>query len=313
MLTHSKRPKVTTISVIANRHRQQVLSPLVDAYFSKGFDVVFHDLDLPDQTYLEQVAPYSDAIIVVGPGVRSPGTVLQGPVINLSQGKAVPVGWVPHLSDEGLSRFAKTAETIHKRHSMPKRPVALLAQWLPRYLRLAKRIDAILEGTKYQCFRWTSDLVFREDMLHGLRLGLAAAFYLGHGRPNGWCGYYGIRAHHFETTNVNPMGALFCLCCRTASRKRTGVSFSEKLLSQGVAGAVLASTKDTLHLNNTRWAVSIMHGLRSEVDSIGALIANYLPVSERAITDYRIIGDPLAPLRGEPESLSLADKIPVYP
>jgi len=302
-----------TIGICATAERQRGLSALVTAYLNQGYCVKSFDVDTPTQDQLQTYAKACDALLVAGSGRRSPATVLSGPVIRCSDERLVPVGWVPHLNDFALERFSHTAAALHQRPKIEHgNAIALLAQWQPRYLKLTKRIDQILTDVDLSVYKWTSDVVFREDMLKGIGLGLGAAFYLGHGRPNGWVGYQGLRAHHFDTREHHPLGALFCLCCRSASRKKTGVSFAERLVTQGVAAAVFASTTDTLHLNNTRWALNLIQGLLEPCHSIGDLITRSLPLSDRAIDDYRIIGDPLAPLQATKMAASLADKIPIY-
>ncbi|MCU7933908.1 MAG: hypothetical protein KZQ99_03385 [Candidatus Thiodiazotropha sp. (ex Dulcina madagascariensis)] len=303
------------ISIVTSAHCLELLQPLVSAYQGKQYQVAWQDSGgiLPAPPMLEELAQACDAIVVIGSGRRAPGTALPGPVIRSREGRTIPVGWIPHLSDESLAAFSRKAATIHHRQANQRKSIAVLAQWQPRYLQLARRIEEILQQRNTPVFRWTSDLMFREDMVRGLATGLAAAVYVGHGRPNGWVGYRGTRAQHFNSQEGEPLGALFSLCCRTASRRRTGVSFAEKLTMAGVAGAVFGSVTDTLHRNNTRWAIRLIQGLTENISSVGELIAAALPVNDRAITDYRIIGDPLAPLLSTASANESASKIPVYP
>ena len=66
-------------------------------------------------------------------------------------------------------------------------------------------------GHRTRVFWWPADEIVRDDMTVGLGHGLAVALYVGHGRPSGWVGYAGVRAHHLADT-VCPGG------CRRVAR-----------------------------------------------------------------------------------------------
>ncbi|MCU7830809.1 MAG: hypothetical protein KZQ85_17255 [Candidatus Thiodiazotropha sp. (ex Myrtea sp. 'scaly one' KF741663)] len=303
------------ISIVTTEHCFELLQPLITAYQSKQYHVDWQDSGeaLPAPSTLREMAQSSDAILLVGPGRRAPGTVLPGPVIRAGADRTIPVGWVPHLNDKSLAVFSHKTAAIHQRQIKYPESIAVLSQWQPRYLQLARRIEDILQQQHTAVYRWTSDMMFREDMIKGLGTGLAAAIYVGHGRPNGWVGYRGTRAQHFDSPASEPLGALFSLCCRTASRRRTGVSFAEKIILSGVAGAVFGSVTDTLHRDNTRWAIRLIQALAENITTVGELITHALPINDDAISDYRIIGDPLSPLVSATSANESASKIPVYP
>ncbi len=291
--------------------RWQPLEPLLEAYAGRGFDVQRITGDMPDAESLQWAANESDALLIVGSRKRSPRTALPGPVARRSDGSLIPAAWLPDAGADALRRFSQTAARLHQRDAV-NQPFAVLSQRHPQYLRLAGRIETLLHKQHKPVYRWTSDIVFRDDMARGLRAGLAAAVYVGHGRPIGWVGYYGTRIHHLQDIPGEPLGALLSLCCRTASRRRTPLSFSEAVPLSGVAGAAFGAVGPTLHLNNTRWAVAICSALQDGVRSIGELIVKALPPNLDAISDYRLMGDPLSPLFGTEAALTEAGKIAVY-
>ncbi len=301
------------ITIAGSERALHSIEQLLNAYRAKGYRVMLHVTDgtVPSASILAKMAENTDAMLVLGAPKRAPGTVLSGPVIEVSDSRSIPVGWIPETSAESLSRFAASAAKVHRRTGT-NCSTALLSQWNPQYLRLAKRMEVLLEKNKVPAFCWTADLLLREHMIEGLQSGLGAAFYVGHGRPIGWVGYHGTRIHHFENCD-DPIGALFSLCCRTASRRRTGLSFSEAILLKGVAAATFGSVKDTLHTNNTRWAVNLCAGIAAGVPTLGKLIVSALPTIPSAISDYRIIGDPLAPLIGSDQSIRNASAVEVFP
>ncbi|HOX26111.1 MAG TPA: C25 family cysteine peptidase [Candidatus Krumholzibacteria bacterium] len=291
------------------------LAPLFAAYAARRVEVRswLYGGDVPEEPALGAAAADCDAVLLVGRGERAPGTVLSGPVLATASGRRIPIGWVPVVDRASLARFVSTAVRLHERaHSVPS--VALLAQRHPRFLRLTDRIEAILDGGERRrtVFRWTSDALVREDLIRALASGLGSAIYVGHGRPTGWTGYYGLRARHFDGFTGEPLGALIALCCRTASRRRTRLSFAEALPLKGVCGAVFGAVSATLHTDNTRWAVRLsdayLHGARTLAD----LVLAALPATARQVAPYRILGDPLCPLRAPARGLRRARAVEVY-
>jgi hypothetical protein len=237
------------------------------------------------------------AALLVGPARRAPATVISAPFAVNRAGRRVPIAWLPATSAVAVRRFAATAARTHRR---PRRAagvggVALLAQWQRQYLQVVDRM-AVLVAPVAEGFRWTADSLLREDMVHALGSGLGLAIYVGHGRPIGWVGYHGMRSHHFDAFDGEPLGALLSLCCRTASRRRCGLSYAESLPLRGICSASLGAIGDTLHTDNTRWAVGLCDALRAGAQTIGELVARGAPMSPAAVASYRLIGDPLAPL-----------------
>jgi hypothetical protein len=140
--------------------------------------------------------------------------------------------------------------------------------------------------------RWTAYEVDRDTVALRLGRGPGLAVYVGHGRPVGWVGYAGLRAHHLEPDE--PVGALVSLTCQTASRRRTGLSFAEALPLRGVAAATLGAVGPTLHTANARWALRLTRAAATAA-TVGELIAAIAP-HDPAAASYRLIGDPTAPL-----------------
>ncbi len=304
-----------SLLAVVPRSWAPLLDPLFAAYAARRVQVAtwLYDGEVPAESALAVAAATHDAVLLVGRGARAPRTVLSGPVLTTADGRRLPVGWVPVVDAASLSRFAVAAARLHARpQTVPT--VALLAQRHPRYLRLTDRVETILDDGRDQgaVFRWTSDLLLREDLIRALASGIGSAIYLGHGRAVGCTGYYGLRAHHFDDFAGEPFGALLALCCRTASRKRTALSFAEALPLRGVCGAVFAAVTSTLHTDNTRWAVRLSDAYLQGARNLGDLVVAALPTSARQIAPYRILGDPLAPLRASSRGLHRARRVEVY-
>ncbi len=272
---------------------------------------------LPDVQALLAGTDAADAVLLAGSARRAPSTVLAGPFVTERSGRRVPAAWLPLASHASNRRFAATAARVQRR-AREQTAVAVLGQWQPRYLRVADRIEALL-APHLRTLRWTGDVLGRDDTVRSLGSGLGLAMYVGHGRPVGWAGYHGVRAHHFETAWADPaargepLGAVLSLCCRTASRRRIGLSYAEALPLLGVAAASFGAVGDTLHTDNTRWAVGLCDALAGGAETVGELIARSAPASESASSSYRLIGDPMAPLSGTLRGLHRAAGVKTYP
>ena len=258
----------------------------------------------PPGSSLAEVARGADAVLVAGPRNRAPSTVLPGPVV-LDDGRTVPVAWLPLVDDSSTARFAEAAATVHAR-AAGRRTLAVLGQRLSRYEDLAGRIVRLASSHGPVC-RWTSYDVVRDDLVAGLRRGPALAVYVGHGRSIGWVGYAGLRPHHFPATPAAPVGAVLSLACRTASRQRTGLSFSEALVVRGIAASAVGATGPTLHTANARWALRVADGA-ARAATVGELVATAAAADPHA-DRYRIVGDPTAPLLDDPAFDPLLDPL----
>lgn len=269
-------------------------------------------LDTQGPALLPLLAEGADAVLVIGPRQRSPRTVLPGPSLTTRDGRTVPVAWLPHTNSIDLARFATTAVAVHKRSAVtgipgPRgtRSLAVLGERHPRFDRLAGRIVQIATDSPegpVSARRCTAYELTREDLVDQLSRGPALGVYVGHGRPIGWVGYAGLRAHHLATAveraDHQPVAAIVSLTCKTASRRRTGLSFAEALPLAGVAAATLGAVTSTVHTGNARWALRIARGLGA-AHTIGDLVASVTPHDPHA-SAYRLIGDPTAPLLDAP-------------
>jgi hypothetical protein len=266
---------------------------------------------LPEARSLLDRIGAADAVMLAGSGRRAPSTALPGPFVQDGAGRRVPAAWVPLRSRAENRHFAATAASVQRR-ARQQVAVAVLGQWHPRYLRMADRIETLLAG-QVTTLRWTADVIDRQAMVQALGSGIGLGLYVGHGRPVGWVGYRGVRRHHFDGPDSAALGALISLCCRTASRRRTGLSYAEAILLRGVAAASFGAISDTLHTDNTRWAVGLCDALAAGAETIGELLVRAAPPAASAWAPYRLIGDPLAPLASERRAVTRAVAVPTHP
>ena len=103
-----------------------------------------------------------------------------------------------------------------------------------------------------------------------------------------------------------------CAAARRAGGA-SGLSYAEALPLQGVTAASFGAAGDTLHSDNTRWAVGMCDALAAGAATIGELVTRAAPASLSAIGSYRLIGDPLAPLASATGAVARASAIPTYP
>jgi hypothetical protein len=185
----------------------------------------------------------------------------------------------------------------------------VLGQRSRRYRDLSGRIVRLLDesGGVARPLRWTADHLGREELGRGLGFGLSAAVYVGHGRPVGWVGYAGTRASHLEAID-EPTAAVLSLTCLTASRRRVGLSFAEALVLQGAAGAAFGAVCSTDHRWNARWAPRLTRALGDGCATVGELVLS-AEEDDPAVTGYRIIGDPMAPLVDAPGAAERAEAL----
>jgi hypothetical protein len=301
------------VLLVAPRDRLSDLGALIRAWHAAGVQVDSQTFDGEMPDLRERVSSRDDlcAALLIGPARRAPATVLAAPFLVDRGNRRVPVGWLPATGAVPLRRFAAAAARVHRRKGCSL-AVALLGQWHPLYLRIVDRMDALISQHR-TVFRWSSDVITREGLIQALGSGLGLGVYLGHGRPVGWVGYHGLRARHFDKFDGEPMGAVISLCCHTASRRRTAVSYAEMLPLLGVAAASLGAVTETRHTDNTRWALRICECLcAGGVETIGELIARAAP-GLAASAPYRLMGDPLAPLRAAGGGERRAAAITTYP
>jgi hypothetical protein len=311
----SKRPDPSsapapTVGIVAAPAALDALAPLRRAYSRRGIgEVAVAAESLPHAGGIAELADAVDAIVLVYPPKRSPRTVVPWPAAPAADGRRVPVGIVPGSGGD-LDRFAMGAAAVHLRaigEPAAATSVALLAQRSARYLDLAGRIRRLL-GERHvaddSVFWWPADEIVRDDVTAGLRLGLAVAVYVGHGRPRGWVGYAGIRAHHLDGT-ADPAALVVSLACQTSSRYRTGRSFTEALVVQGTTSAAIGAVGTTRHVANARWSLRLVDALAAGARTAGELLVAAEPEGGQT-RSYRLIGDPLAPLLDAPGARAAA-------
>lgn len=252
--------------------------------------------------------------LVVSNGARSPRNALPSAVISTENGRRVPVGWLPlQARSSGLEIAFGAAARVATRRQRSGTTVAVLGQWVERYLRLSVRMSSYLARpslSHVDTVRWTAEMITRDQLAVGLDSGLGAVVYFGHGRPSGWAAYHGVRAHHLRVSE--PMGAILSMTCYTASRWRVGRSFAEQMVLQGSAAAAVGAVRPVEHLENTRWMVGVARALASGHSDLGSVLAAAVPTEVHAKSGYRIIGDPLASLSGTEEGWRAATSIEYF-
>lgn len=266
----------------------------------------------PSYNEIQSQVELQDAVLLIGDAKCFPKNALKYPFIKTAEKKKIPIAWLPIRNSDDLLTFSKTINEVHGR-KQEQCAVALLSQRHPRFTRIVDRMATILKTPSLLPYKWSSDLLLRESMIEGLESGLGLATYFGHGRPIGWVGYYGLRSHHFENKKAKPVGALLSLCCKTASRKNTSISFCEQLVLDGKTAVSFGSVDSTLHTDNTRWSVGITKALLSGASTIAELIIQATPKNLSSYKHYRLIGDPLAPIYSSNETALFAKNIKTYP
>ena len=293
-------PEKSRVTVVAGPPAAAALAPLLEAW-QHSHVVRLERGGPPDPVALAAIASRSDAVLVVGPRNRSPRTVLPGPVLRTREGRGVPVAWLPDTGADAVRTFARAAARVHARAQAWQPPAhrtrtfAVLGERQPRFDRLADRILGLAREDRSGGLaptRWTAYEVDRDELVRRLGRGPGLAVYVGHGRPVGWVGYAGLRAHHLVA--AEPAGAVLSLTCKTASRRRTGLSFAESLPLRGVAAAAVGAVGVTSHPANARWALRITRAAPGAA-TIGDLLVA-VTRNDPAAAAYRLLGDPTAPL-----------------
>ncbi len=289
-------------AVAAPRPALQELRQLVQAHeLSRPVHVHVLPEDglAPERGRLQELLAGADGLLLVGNRRRAPRTMLAGPFVADPGGRLVPVGWLPDLGP-GLATFARAAARVARRARERVGPVAVLGQWDDQYLHLATRMEARLArcADRFRVLRWTAERLTRDDLVRGLRYGVGAAVYFGHGRPIGWAGYHGLRAHHILEREGEPIGGVFSVTCLTASRRRTGLAFSEQLVLGGAAAAAVGAVIPVHHVENMRWMLGLADALHAGETVLGPALLRAAPRPAGGPEPYRIVGDPLARLVG---------------
>jgi hypothetical protein len=214
--------------------------------------------------------------------------------------RQVPTGWLP--DSERLETFAHAASEVQLRRTSNTGlgPFVLLGESEERALGFAGRLAGSLSDSA-PVFQWTAERIGRRDLIEALQGGAGAAFYVGRGTAAGWAGYCGFDAGDARLACGHPIGAVLSLTC-------SALGLSHEMVLSGLCAAALGAAGPTIHSHNVTLAFAISRALRCGASSLAdILLAPDIPCT--ALNPYRIIGDPLAPLIGHPQSLEHAQRI----
>jgi hypothetical protein len=143
-------------------------------------------------------------------------------------------------------------------------------------------------------------------VIAALQGGAGAAFYLGRGTSAGWVAYGGFDAGDANRACGRPIGAVLSITCSLACRSGTALSFCEEMVLSGLCAAALGAAGLTLHRRNVRLALAVARALRC-ASTLADVFGPGIPLV--SLSRYRILGDPLAPLIGDPHSLDKAQRV----
>jgi hypothetical protein len=220
--------------------------------------------------------------------------------------RRVPIGWLPDDGKDGLLTYAAAAAQVIRRQArgLKSGPVVLLGQWQERTLKLVDTVEELITLSR---FRWTAERLVRRDLLRALRCGPGVAIYFGHAVSRGWIGYGGISAETLIATRQEPLGAVLSIACETAHRTQGCWSFCEELVLGGFCAAALGASSRSLHEHNCILARGLCSAL-GRAQNLGDALA-ISEVSQEFLSNYRIIGDPAAPLLGATHAESAAKQV----
>jgi hypothetical protein len=310
------------------------LSPLIDAH-SRCRPVRVVETSALSAQQLQQILqeqiprlPINAAasLLIIGDPRRSPRTALPGIFVRAANGRRIPTGWLPDAGDR-LTDYAHAAAEVqlrtipepprqkeeqHPTTDSAPGPFLLLGEFSPRALQWAEWFSDELPNQS-AIFQWTAERITRPNLISGLRFGAGAAFYFGHGTPNGWFGYGGFDKSDAIASRGRPLGCIISFSCSVARRPNQSpaqsLSFCEELVLSGLCAAAIGSTRLSLHHRNVEWSLAfaqILH--RRRATTLCDLLSDpALPLP--ALNSYRILGDPMAQLIGDPECASHSKKI----
>lgn len=248
-----------------------------------------------------------DVFVLLGFSRQAPSKVLPGLGLRDEEGRFVVGSLLPVTRRTALA-FCSAAMRVEERQesSCALGPALFLGEWEKRARKMAERSTRCFGKSCIASFEWSADRLTRGALRHGLACGAGFAFYYGHGRSVGWAAYHGFRARHLPDSIADPLGAVLSITCSTASRGGSGLSFSERLISQGVAGASLGATRKTRHLSNAYLASSMCEAIAGGAERLHDVIREAGLPEELFFGVYRIFGDPTVGLKGSSGSLDKA-------
>ena len=297
-----KRLASNTWVVAGPAHARARLSPLISAHRNCR-PVREVDLSAFCPSHLDDAA----GVMIIGDPRKSPRSALPGVFLRARSGRRVAAGWLPDMADR-LEAFARAAAEVQLRRTPQANcgPFVLLGESEQRALDLACRLKETLIDTA-PVFQWTAERIRRQDLVSALQCGAGAAFYLGRGTSAGWVAYGGFDAGDASLARGCPIGAVLSLTCSVACRSGTTLSFCEEMVLSGLCAAALGAAGLTLHRRNVRLALAVAQALQCTSTLADVLLERGIPVV--SLNRYRILGDPLAPLIGDPHSLEKAQRV----
>src|SRR5581483_11729610 len=236
-------------------------------------------------------------------GGRPPASIFT----SLSNGKHVPIGWLPGEDHKKLTCYAQTAAEIVKRKSLGLGygPVALLGQWQTRIITLMDDLEPTITLPR---FRWTAERLVRRDLVKGLACGPGVALYCGHGQQTGWLGYGGVSASMLLEAKREPLGVVLSIACKTGCHDDHQPSFCEDLTLRGYCGAAFGAIEQTCHEDNRRLA-SRLCGVLGTARVLGEALKIIAGPGDTTANVYRILGDPAAPFIGARDACTMAAQV----
>jgi hypothetical protein len=213
------------------------------------------------------------------------------------------------LSD--IASYANRAAKLLQRRTAHPQPVALLGGIETRYLTLLDSLVDSLGDSEHNTFdistvNWSAARIRKPPLMRALRAGLAATLFTGHGTPQGWLAYGGISCpallNGTPWTADETIGLLFSLSCKTGQD-----SFARELVTNSIAGAVLAPTSDVLHDSSRHLAHAIVKALAAGAGTL----ADVLRVASQTsnLQGYAVFGDPALPPAASADAWTKSQKV----
>jgi Peptidase family C25 len=210
-----------------------------------------------------------------------------------------------------IASYAKRAAKLLQRGTTGHSPVVLLGGIETRFLTLLDSLVDSLGDSEHNTlnistFNWSAARIRKPPLMRSLRAGLAATLFTGHGTPQGWLAYGGISCpallNGTPWTTDETIGLLFSLSCKTGQD-----SFALELVTNGIAGAVLAPTSDVLHESSRHLAHAIMKSLAAGAGTLADILRIASQTSN--LQGYAIFGDPALPPAASADAWTKSQKV----
>lgn len=298
-----RRREPKTWTVVGRDDSITRLQPLLTAHRAHG------PVRVLGSTYAPSDLDDAAAVLIVGEARLSPRRALPGVFLRAGNGGRVPAGWLPDVPDR-LDAYARAAAEVQlrRRKGAGRGPFVFLSELDDRAIAAVDLVARAMPASE-SVFRWTSERIRKRDLIAALQGGQGAAFYFGHGFSWGLAGYGGFDKSAAALIRGHPLGSLLCLTCSVGSRPRHGLSFCEEIVLSGVCAAAVGATGRTLHQNNRELGLAMAQaGRASEDATLAALLLSPL-IPDGLLKHYRVVGDPLAQLIGQPGSVEKAQRV----